>query len=531
MAFLCTDVPQSVYTRRQSSDVFQNDPFKIQSFNFHYAERPAYPVQHFQRPSPISAESTPFKTFFYNAKFHRNAESPPTSSFVENRRRQFLHDFSRVSPPVTREIFSVLKPQERHSRYPVASIPPVAANPPPLLRTCCNREDYRAMDRGHSVTTIRRTRSTSLNWKAPAKQPSESSIRQSPRRTASSCSGCTININIRSTDSEVVVDKALKIKIEASNTDKSQGVALRRCCSSNSFVIDKRLSKFSVSNGCQQDELLAKRLQLQAERERMEKQRQQELRVDRERVRQREQERERLRKAERERDLERLRQLQTEREFQRLRELERETQRRRELEKAERMRREAPQQKQQQRQPMRAKSLTDPITAPVVMTSHLCPRASSDRLPGMAPCYLRPSEPTRAERLQICSRNLSRLQKICGKPAEATAPKSLERRSSGVSNFNTIVRDSGSNSSLRNERKLLNVQVNGQPVSSSVPIHTRINNMPIRITTSQPQDKHLRLSFNRVRAAGGATSEESPPAPPCNVNINVYADNPRSKRL
>ncbi|XP_060660413.1 LOW QUALITY PROTEIN: putative uncharacterized protein DDB_G0271982 [Drosophila nasuta] len=550
MAFLWADLANSVYTRRPSLDVFQNDPFKIQSYNFHYAERPAYPMQHYQRPSPIPSEPTPFKTYFYNVKFNRNAESklaaatPPAGSFIETRRRQFLQDFNRVAPPVTREIFPGPKTQERH-RHPVASIPPVAANPHPLLRICCNREDYQAMRRGQSATTIRQSASASVtNLKAPAKQPSQSSVKLSPKRTASSCSGCTININITSIDSEVDVSKALKIKIEADNTDKCQVTMPRRCCSTKSFVIDKRLSKFSVLDS-QKDVLLAKRLQLQSERERLEKLRQQELHKEQELARQREQERECLRQAERQRDHERLLQLEAEREFHRLRELERETQRRRELELAERRRKEA----QAQRQPMRAMSMTERITKPVVMTSHLSTPASAERLPGMAPCYVRPSsEANRAERLEKSTGNLSRLQKICSRcPHSATpattqakaAPRTVERRSSGGVQFNAIVHGGSSNTSLHNERKLLNLHVNGKPITSSVPIHTRINNLPIRITTSQPQDKNLRFSVNRVTAGQSQSNPnrsrtaavEELPASPCNVSINVYADNPRTMRL
>ncbi|KAM8714119.1 hypothetical protein ACLKA7_014294 [Drosophila subpalustris] len=587
--------PSSVYTRRQTSDVFHNDPFKVQSYNFHYAEKPSYPVQHYQRPPPKLPEPPPFTTYYYNAKFHRNREpltaSPPTSSFVEARRRQFLQDFNRVSTPARREIGTGLRssvqPREAlQVHHPVASIPPAVVTSPPLLRTCCNREDYKMMRRGQSVTTMRpsscsagpaRTGSrcasvSSFSVRQPEKNQSQATIRLSPRRSASSCSGCAININIRGLDSKVALDKSLQIKIETDaclhnvNTDKIKaqtnlGMGQKNRGSTESFVIDKRLSKFSLADvqatswarkrSAAQDALLAKRLQVHSERERLEKLRQQEQKKEQERVRQREQERNRLRQAERQRDQQRLLELEAEREAQRLREVERETQRREQQRERERQ--------QQQRMPMRAKSMLSSLSQPVVMTSHLYRPASTDRLPGMMPCpdARQPAgnSRSRSERLQNCARRLLPLitatrQHQETPRAQSPAPRSLERRSSGTSNYNASV--TGSNTSMRrqlsttrlNERKLLNLHVNGVPVSANLPIHARINNMPIRITTSQPADEHLQFSVNRVRADNAlaqdvrcnrcrsrSSSRSGLEESPCNVSINVYADNPHTMRL
>lgn len=589
--------PCNVYTRRQSSDVFHNDPFKVQSYNFHYAERPAYTVQHYQRPPPKKPAPPPFKTFYYNAKFHRNQESltaaPPTSSFAETRRRQFLQDFNRVSTPVRTDIGTGFRSCERQregsqARQPVTCIPPAVATNMPILRTCCNREDYKTMRRGQSVTAINtslsrtESRSPSLStfsFKQPERNQSQSTFKLSPRRSASSCSGCAININIRGMDSKTDMDKSLRIKIQTdtclhNNTDKhriqtNHGRGLKTCTtgcrSSETFVIDKRLSKFSMANvhvtngtrkpSCEQDALLAKRLQLQSERERLEKMRQQELHKEQESARQREEKRERLRQLERQRDHERLLELEAERENQRIRELEHNAHRKREIE---RRHQEKLRQVRQQRMLMRAMSMPSSITPPVVMTSHLYRPASTDRLPGMVPCNVRQSTVnSRSERLQKCTQNLTTLQCPKSKLPRPQQESTLERRSSGTSNYNVSVPESGSNISMRqlsatrlNEPKLLNLHVNGVPVTSNLPIHARINNMPIRITTSQPADEHLQFSVNRVRVANALpiagqerrsnrshsrsssrSGLEEPSTIPCNVSINVYADNPRTMRL
>ncbi|XP_034477513.1 uncharacterized protein LOC117784027 [Drosophila innubila] len=589
--------PSSVYTRRQTSDVFHNDPFKIQSYNFHYAERPAYPVQHYQRPPPKLPEPPPFNTYYYNAKFHRERESPraspATSSFVETRRRQFLQDFNLVSRPARKEIGTGLRSSVQ-VRHPVASIPPAVVTNPPLLRSCCNREDYKVMRRGQSVTTMRqsncstsptrtgsrRASVSSFSFRQPEKTQSQATIKLSPRRSASSCSGCAININIRGMDSEVDLDRSLRIKIETdsclhSNTDTYNVHTVhggRKCGgSTESFVIDKRLSKFSMADvqatswtrkrSSEQDALRAKRLQVQAEQERLETLRQQELKKDQERARQRDKERERLRQAERQRDHQRLLELEVERENQRLRELEREMHIKREQEQQREIERDRERERERQRQrlqrmPMRAMSMPSSITPPVVMTSHLHKPASTDRLPGMMPCYARQSAAnSRSERLQSCTRKL--LPLITTRRPQETPPGGLERRSSGTSNYNASVAGSGSHTSMRqlsttrlNERKLLNLQVNGVPVSTNLPIHARINNMPIRITTSQPADEHLQFSVNRVRVANASpmaaqerscnfsrsrsssrSGLEESPSTPCSVSINVYADNPRTMRL
>ncbi|XP_064536133.1 protein PRRC2C [Drosophila montana] len=599
--------PSSIYTRRQSTDVFYNDPFKIQSYNFRYADRPVYHVQQYQRPEPPQSKPLTFETYYQNPKFITRCQepkaAPATSAFAENRRRRFLNDFKCISslPNKVNNVMVSTEPRKDISltRRQLASSPPAAVSNFPLLRTCCNRDEYQTMRRGQSFTTIRQStansnvnrrcgRSASVcTLKEPEKKYSTCTFKVSPRRSASNCSGCAINININGLESEAELDKSLRIKIETdaclhNNTDNYKvHKSTARIGSSDSFVIDKRLSKFSLPEAraqtnslrkanCEQDLLIAKRLQVHMERKRMEQMCQQELQKEHQRMRQRDQERERFRQLERQRDHERLLEIEAERERHRLRGLEREAQRKREYERV-RCYQEQLWQDRQMRLPMRATSLPTSVASPVIMTSHLYRPASTDRLPGMVPCYVHQSaasastQTARAERLQNCTRNLTTLR--CLKPQISPQPertqydpppaRTLERRSSGSSNYNASVLGSASNASLQqrrlsatrlNERKLLNLHVNGMPVSSSQPIHTRINNMPIRITTSQPVGEDTEFSLNRVRvrnaspaacpvherrrscSSDGYRNEESA-SMPYNVSINVYTDNLRTMRL
>ncbi|XP_028894948.2 uncharacterized protein LOC105210280 [Zeugodacus cucurbitae] len=90
--------------RRQNSDPFERDPFKIQSYNFRYAERPSYPLPNLYNnrvhPSPSSSNKR-FETFFYNYDFTpsvHDKENPPTNKFREFRRRKFLLEQQQQHP-------------------------------------------------------------------------------------------------------------------------------------------------------------------------------------------------------------------------------------------------------------------------------------------------------------------------------------------------------------------------------------------------------------------------------------------------
>ncbi|XP_030370943.1 calponin homology domain-containing protein DDB_G0272472 [Scaptodrosophila lebanonensis] len=331
---------------------------------------------------------------------------------------------------------------------------------------------------------------------------------------------------------------------------------------------------------------------------------QRELTAERQQARQREQEREQLRQAEREQDRQRLLELEAERERDRLRELERQSQRQRECLRQLQERLQWEHDRLPLRPTiMASQPHSQLVPRRVLMQSHLCRRMSTDRLPGMMPLRAlqnageapviplpapspapRPAArtPNADMRMQRLHSSVQNLQSMRGLPSSEDGDISLERRSSGSSNVNELVgmstesavRGRGGSSTcvyrrrasgtMLPEPKLLNVHRRSPcPMSPNdvlanatspsnpprrstaphAPITTRINNMPIRITTTQPPDDEADFSVNQIRVPNSATgrrrsqvqdhSEDSTagPSSPYNVHINVYADNLRMMRL
>ncbi|KAH8348376.1 hypothetical protein KR084_006846, partial [Drosophila pseudotakahashii] len=556
-------------SRCQATDVFHGDPFKIQSYNFRYADKPFYPTQNYQRPPtavPLVKKPS-FQTFYYNPRFSQDPEyipakrRPPTSSFGENRRPQLLRDTKThlVTPPERQSV--PVAPQTRR--------PPTATDSP-LLRACCQRGKYQAMRRGHSTMTLNNSSlhvPRSTGGASTTTFSSDSNTRLQTKR-----SGCEISINIRSLDPQSEVDNNVSIKIEAdayllNNTDKVMSKPQQERStprSSGTFGIDKRLSKFNVSETkprtspeweLRQREM-ARKEERQRERERDRQlledrrlERERELQEERQRARQRERDREQLRVLERLRDEERLRELEVERERQRLRELERETQRHREYDRFCALQEQSRRQRLEQ---LRRESVNVPPT-PVPMTSHLYTVTSDDRLPGMAFCDLssrrpktsvrhlpRPKTKRRAARVNQDARSVrsatrsltpppifsgSTISRSPTPPQVATSRSSTPNRSANRSSSRsptpirspTITRNlDRCSSGTSNGNVHVTVTTNGcrrssnAPVSepkqlnSTHPLVTSLNNMPIRITTSRTADRDLAFSLNHVRMRGSS---------------------------
>lgn len=334
---------------------------------------------------------------------------------------------------------------------------PTATNSP-LLRTCCQSVRYEAMRRGPSNTTLCQS-TTNLIRSAGGGVPSTSTTTFSMDSNAhlqNRRSGCGISIDICSVGSQSEVDNNVSIQIATdayllNNTDKVRTKSKPVRCtprSSGTFGIDKRLSKFNVSETKPRTspewELRQREKAREAERQRKrERDRQlledrrleqeRELQEERERARQRERDREQLRQLERMRDEERLLELEVERERQRLRELERENQRHREYERL------CALQEQARREQMDL-LYQEPIPPrpSVPMTSHLYTTTSDDRLPGMAFCDL---SSRRSRRLENPTRPKERRKtRVCQDPRSVssatrslTPPPILTRNSSSPS--------------------------------------------------------------------------------------------------
>ncbi|XP_017051145.1 putative uncharacterized protein DDB_G0271982 isoform X2 [Drosophila ficusphila] len=393
-------------SRRPTSDVFHGDPFKIQSYNFRYADKPFYPVQNYQRPTPSNppeiARQPSFQTYYHNPRFSQDPEYLPAKRGPPRE-----HQKCRLQQESKSTIRQPI-PVAPQTRRPQVS-PPVTDSP--LLKPCCHSRKYQNIRRDQSTVTLSDNCSSVLRPTGGALRRVSTTTfsRSSSSELETKRSSCEININIRkgSPQSESEVDNNVSIKIEAdayllNNTDKVKIKSRQEQGASGSsgfFGIDKRLSKFNVietkPRTCPEWELRqkekARELERQRERERDRQlqedqrlERERELQEERERARQRERKREELRQLERQRDQERLLEMEVERERQRLRELEREMQRSREFQRLcllqEQLRREEWEEMQRQ-----ADIQSRP---PVVMTSHLYVRTSDDRLPGMAYCDL-----------------------------------------------------------------------------------------------------------------------------------------------
>lgn len=106
------------HNRRQNSDPFERDPFKIQSYNFRYAERPSYPLPNLYNNRVHSSPSTSnkrFETFFYNYDFTpsvHDKENPPTNKFREFRRRKFLLDHQPQNPTTAGQLAATANNRE-----------------------------------------------------------------------------------------------------------------------------------------------------------------------------------------------------------------------------------------------------------------------------------------------------------------------------------------------------------------------------------------------------------------------------------
>ncbi|KAL9922366.1 uncharacterized protein ACN427_002938 isoform 1-T1 [Glossina fuscipes fuscipes] len=70
---------RSATKRSKNSDPFERDPFKIQSYNFHYAERPSYPMQGLQQRLGTPSTFKCFDNFFFNYRYPHSSARPRTA--------------------------------------------------------------------------------------------------------------------------------------------------------------------------------------------------------------------------------------------------------------------------------------------------------------------------------------------------------------------------------------------------------------------------------------------------------------------
>ncbi|KNC28273.1 hypothetical protein FF38_13140 [Lucilia cuprina] len=258
--------------RSKPSDPFERDPFKIQSYNFRYADRPTFPIAAVQ-PRVIQQADTSKKcqTYFYNQNFPstKNSNGPTTtnltneertlnlSKFQEYRRRKFLQEPAAAGSKKSSHESKILNLYYGKDQ----DIPLTSTK---TYNLTCPNINYN-ISRNSSQASVRnccKSDSTKPNISNRAHQSLASSTRDltnnANRSRRSLSSGCEININIKSLDNTSLQD-SVNIKIETDSIYRNlNGPQKRnsynslqnksRLNASQSFVIDKKLSKFSVKS-------------------------------------------------------------------------------------------------------------------------------------------------------------------------------------------------------------------------------------------------------------------------------------------
>ncbi|KAH8245912.1 hypothetical protein KR038_011803 [Drosophila bunnanda] len=620
-------------SRRVAYDAFHGDPFKINSYNFRYADKPCYTPQQYQRPTPPPIKKPSFQTFFVNPKFGQDFERPPPNRDVPTNRPRFVQDIQAAIRPPLRTMASSL------TKQPSVPVTPQLRNPStvtdsPLLRTCCQMGEYQSLRTAQSIATFPSASRCSMRVPgggiphiSGTTYSRSTNVDLQPKRDRDASNGCEININICSRDSNSEADNNVSIRIEAdacllNNTDTVRPELDRNPQRSDdsltaSFGIDKRLSKFNVTETKprtspewkrQQSERTKELTREQAReeareqarkfREELELERERELQKDRDRARKRDSEREQFRQQDRQRDLEHLRALEAARERQRLEELKRENQRHREYHRMCMFQDQLYRQRMHPVQPVpTCLPIVPPIPMPmpvVPMTSHLYTVTSDDRLPRMAFCDLsstrreRPMTPRRSVKVKpfdsvvqdiptVCASCSAPVETPISQKAASCSPtpscSTILRSASPEQNSNptpTLGASTSSISLLRSEivpeipeslgcsssfssndnirvaeksSGYLPKESSGQPLTETKqlngrpPIVTRLNNIPIRITTSRQADRNLDFSMNHVRVRGsspvtrGSGLHQHAPHDACHVNINFFPHKLHMRRI
>uniref|UniRef100_A0A1A9WIY0 Uncharacterized protein n=1 Tax=Glossina brevipalpis TaxID=37001 RepID=A0A1A9WIY0_9MUSC len=174
--------------RSKNSDPFERDPFKIQSYNFHYAERPSYPIQSLQQRISTPSTFKCFDNFFFNYQYPHGSTRPPTSvlnnhklpsdnynkenqaaaglsKYQESRRRSFIQDQSRTNNNIfNNNSFNTFAGSESHCNILSQNLPKSVSGS--LLRRSCTRDDMqtiRPMSSNFRVASVSGINTSSRN--------------------------------------------------------------------------------------------------------------------------------------------------------------------------------------------------------------------------------------------------------------------------------------------------------------------------------------------------------------------------------
>ncbi|XP_037825390.1 uncharacterized protein LOC119613445 [Lucilia sericata] len=257
--------------RSKPSDPFERDPFKIQSYNFRYADRPTYPIaavppRVIQQPESLNK----CQTYFYNPNFpvSKNSNGPTKTSstnveralnlskFQEYRRRKFLQE-----PAV-----GLKRPKEYSKNYESKILNLYYGADKDIPLTSSKTYNLACPTTNYNIPPKASQASVRNCYKSDTVKPStsnrvyqslaSSNVANVANSRSSISSGYEININIKNLDHNSLQD-SVNIKIETDSIYRNLNIPQTKNShkslqnksqlnTSQSFVIDKRLSKFSV---------------------------------------------------------------------------------------------------------------------------------------------------------------------------------------------------------------------------------------------------------------------------------------------
>ncbi|TMW41199.1 hypothetical protein DOY81_013721 [Sarcophaga bullata] len=254
--------------RREPADLFERDPFKIHSYNFRYASKPSLSVPPWlTKANNVNNINNDCQTFFYNYDYPNTNVSIQTSSPLENderllnlakfqayRRKKFLQesvparlqDMPTTSNSNGSKILNIDKGCQGSKSSPLALLKKpiyipsyVYKDPPNNISTIQNVQPYK-MQTPPSMLCQNRTFSV---------------LDTDVKRRRSLGSSCDININIKNLENNSSPE-GVNIKIATDSLCRNLNSTSinppnnfnRKSDSSNTFAIDKQLSKFRLKN-------------------------------------------------------------------------------------------------------------------------------------------------------------------------------------------------------------------------------------------------------------------------------------------
>ena len=256
--------------RREPADLFERDPFKIHSYNFRYASKPLLSVPPWLlKANNVNNMNNDCQTFFYNYDYPNTNVSIQTSSPLENderllslakfqtyRRKKFLQE---SVPARLQDMTNRLPTTSNSNESKILNIDKGCqsskSSPIALLKKPIYIPSYVYKDLPNNISTIQDVQPYKTQTPPSMLYQNRSiSVQDTDvKRRHSLGSSCDININIKNLENNSSPE-GVNIKIATDSLCRNLNSASINPCnnfnrksdSSNTFVIDKELSKFRL---------------------------------------------------------------------------------------------------------------------------------------------------------------------------------------------------------------------------------------------------------------------------------------------